>query len=134
MTWAQKATRLAGRLSGLLVFAAAAAPGLCAIACDLDLCPGCGVEQAEPSCCKDKAAKQKSCCETMAKVTASDDLKARHSNSFALDIPILPAFVVLPTVDAPAIAASPVAENHERAPPAPDVGVRSPRGPPDSCV
>lgn len=131
MTWAKAFAKRMGGLIGLFVLASALTPGLCAIACDLDLCPGCGMEQPEPSCCKDKAAKIKSCCETMAKVSATDDSKARHAQPFTIDVPILPALPVLPSVDAPLVGSSPIAGHNERAPPAPDIGGTSPRGPPD---
>lgn len=131
MTWAKAFAKRMGGLIGLLVLASVFTPGLCAIACDLDLCPGCGMEQPEPTCCKDKAAKTKSCCETMAKVSASDDGKARYAQPFTVDVPILLTIPVLPSVDVPLVGHTPTSGHNERAPPAPDVGEHSPRGPPD---
>ncbi len=74
------------KLCALIVFAMAAGPGVCAIACDLDICPGCKVETKKKSCCKQKAKKAKCCEESSPMIELT---RHKTSPSYVLWIPVV---------------------------------------------
>ncbi len=114
------------KLCALIVLTVAAGPGMCAIACDLDICPGCKVEVEKPSCCKEKAEKPKCCEENSPQVELTNH---KSSPNYVLWVPILDAqsiWIEFKELD----SFQPIVAKRERAPPPVPTRAKPSRAPP----
>jgi hypothetical protein len=102
------------RLCALFVFTMAAGPGLCAVACDLDICPGCAVQERAKACCKEKAKAPKCCdAENSPQIEASHKASANSWTFF----PIAVTAPLVALVSEPIPAFCPQVALRDRAPP-----------------
>lgn len=137
MSWtsivAEWGARQLAKVLAVAVFAMAAGPGLCAIACEAGGCNSGPKAEPKRSCCKEDSSKPSPCCERMAKVSAADGEKAHRAPIAWIELTALPTAPVLPEQTETAVVRAVVHAHNDRAPPGLDPDPHLARGPPGSC-